>query len=217
MNNVGNDYDYVPPISISKMPFYKSINNNIFIYEDVLSVELIKACEEFAYQCINKNVYTTTNHNSWDSTIVGKSDIIKIIKLENENPQLKEKICCELKNRYNFMTEGLKINIHIMFENCYINDHYDDHVNYAFTIYLNKKWEKSNGGIFQYDIDNTKYSILPKYNTMVLLKNNIHRVTNITSNVIRITLQGFCSESFFYKNNPINHLLYDKTPGIIEF
>ena len=214
---IDNDIDNIPNIFISKMPYYKSINNNIFIYENVLSIELIKECENFVYMCINKNIYNTTNHISWSSTVVGKSDIIKIIQLENENPNLKEKICYELKNRYNFMTEGLKLNVNIMYQNCYIDDHYDDHVNYAFTIYLNKNWEKSNGGIFQFDIDNIKYNILPKYNTMVLLKNNIHRVTNITSNVIRITLQGFYSESFFYKNNSINYLLYDKTPGIIEF
>jgi len=215
--NFLNNYYVNNPIVISKMPFYKSINNNIFIYENVLSMQLIEECEEFAYKCINENIYNTTNYKSWDSTIVDKSDIIKIIKLENENPNLKEKICYELKNNYNFMTEGLKLNIHIMYENCHINDHYDDHVNYAFTIYLNKKWDKKNGGIFQFDIDNTIYNILPKFNTMVLLKNNIHRVTNITSNVIRITLQGFCSDSFFYRNNPINYLLYDKKSGIIKF
>jgi len=205
------------PINISKIPFYKSINNNIFIYENALSKSLIKDCEEFAYACINKNIYNTTNHMSWHSTIVDKSGIIKIIKLEKENPNLKEKICYELKTNYNFMTEGLKLNIHIMYENCYINDHHDDHVNYAFTIYLNTKWDKMNGGIFQFNIDNTIYNILPKYNTMVLLKNNIHRVTIITSNVIRISLQGFYSESFFYKNNSIDYLLYDKKSGIIKF
>lgn len=215
MNNIDNNNNI--NIFISKIPFYKSINNNVFIYENVLSIALINECEKFAYMCINKNIYSTTNHLSWGSEIVDKSDIIKIIKLENENPQLKEKICYELQNSYNFMTEGLKLNIHIMYENCYINDHYDDHVDYAFTIYLNKKWEKINGGIFQFDIDNTIYNILPKYNTMVLLKNNIHRVTNITSNCIRITLQGFYSESFFYKNNSINYLLYDKNSGIIKF
>lgn len=202
---------------ISKIPFYKSINNNIFIYENVLSKLLIDECEEFAHKCIDNDIYNTTNHISWDSGIVGESGIIKIIKLENENPNLKDKICYELKNKYNFITEGLKLNIHIMYKDCYINEHYDDHVNYAFTIYLNQLWEKKYGGIFQFDIDDKIYNVLPKYNTMVLLKNNNHRVTKINSNVIRLSLQGFYNETFFYKNNSINYLLHNKNAGTIMF
>jgi hypothetical protein len=63
MKNIVSDYnDNIQNIFISKIPFYKSINSNIFIYENVLSKELIKECEEFAYMCINKNIYNTTNH-----------------------------------------------------------------------------------------------------------------------------------------------------------
>ena len=93
-----------------------------------------------------------------------------------------------------------------MGEDCYVNDHYDNHVDYAFTIYLNKFWCLEYGGIFQFDIEENVYNILPTYNTMVILKNNIHRVTKTNSKNLRITLQGFFKHSFFYNRIPIEIL-----------
>ena len=215
INHDENNKNYT--MVISKIPFYKSINNNIFIYENVLSKSLLEECEEFVHKCINNNNYTTTNHIDWPDYVVNQSDVINIIKLEIENIILKEKICNELRNNLNFITEGLYLNIHIMQKNCYISEHTDNNNNFAFTIYLNKIWKKENGGIFQFDIDDTIYNVLPKYNSMVLLKDNIHRVTKITSNELRITIQGFYLEKFFYKNNSIDYLIHNNNEGKIMF
>ena len=95
-----------------------------------------------------------------------------------------------------------------MSKDCYINDHSDSHVNYAFTIYLNDKWEFDNGGIFQYIIDGVTYSILPESNKMVILRNTLHRVTKINKNITRITLQGFYGDKFTYKGKNINNLYF---------
>lgn len=192
---------------ISKPPNYISTNNRVFIYNNVLSETLLKECINYVNNCINNNVYSTTNILSWDKDIKGKSNEIKVIKLDKENKILKKKICYELNYKYNIFTDGLKLNFHIMQEGCYVNDHYDSHVEYAFTIYLNERWELEDGGIFQFDIDNIVYDVIPSYNTMVILKDNIHRVTNINSKKLRITIQGFYNHSFYYKNKPIELLL----------
>jgi Rps23 Pro-64 3,4-dihydroxylase Tpa1-like proline 4-hydroxylase len=192
---------------ISKPPNYISTNNHVFIYNNVLSDTLLKECINYVNNCIDNNFYSTTNILYWDKHITGNSNEIKIIKLDKENEILKKKICYELKNRFNFHIEGIKLNLHIMQEGCYVNDHCDGHVEYGFTIYLNETWESEDGGIFQFDIDNITYDFIPSYNTMVILKDNIHRVTKINSKKLRITIQGFYSHSFYYKNKPIELLL----------
>jgi Rps23 Pro-64 3,4-dihydroxylase Tpa1-like proline 4-hydroxylase len=194
---------------ISKKPDFKSINNNVIVFNNVLSDVLLKECVDYTNYCIKEDIYSTTNKESWDNGIVENSEEIKIIKLFEMNIKLQEKICYELSNKYEMLTEGLKINIHIMREGCYINDHTDNHVVYAFTIYLNDDWNIENGGIFQYDIENTVYGVFPRYNTMVMIQDNIHRVTKIRKDVTRITIQGFYSESYFYKKKPINVLLHN--------
>jgi Rps23 Pro-64 3,4-dihydroxylase Tpa1-like proline 4-hydroxylase len=192
---------------ISKPPNYISTNNCVFIYNNVLSDILLKECINYSNECIKNNFYSTTNILSWDKNITGNSNEIKVIKLDEENEILKKKICYELKNKFNFYTEGIKVNLNIMQEGCYINEHYDSHVEFAFTIYLNEIWGKDDGGIFQFDIGDIVHDLIPTYNTMVILKNNIHRVTKINSKKLRITIQGFYSHSFYYKNKPIELLL----------
>lgn len=193
---------------ISKIPHYISINKHVLIYKNVLSDVLMKECIFLANTCIQNDFYNTTNALYWSKNIVGESNIIKIVFL---NEKLKQRICYELSNKYNFITDNLKINIHIMQEGCYVNEHTDNHVKYAFTIYLNEHWEESYGGIFQFDIENHIYNVIPSCNTMVLLKNNLHRVTKISSKLKRISLQGFYADpSLFYKTSPIDQLLYSK-------
>jgi Rps23 Pro-64 3,4-dihydroxylase Tpa1-like proline 4-hydroxylase len=189
-----------------KTPCYVSPNNNVQIYKNALSNFILEDCVDYANYCIKKDIYTTTNQISWDKEIAGKSNVIKVIKLDDENKTLKKKICYDLENKLNFFTDGLKLNLHIMQEGCYVNDHYDNHVDYAFTIYLNKTWQKEYGGIFQFDIENNIYNIVPEYNTMVILKNNLHRVTKQTSKNLRISLQGFFAHKFFYNETPIELL-----------
>jgi hypothetical protein len=211
--NNGIENSEIPEDSImciKKIPDFISVNKHVLVYENVLSEYTVKECIDFANKCIENDIYCTTNHESWRDFLVGDSEIIKVINLFNKNKILAKKICNELSNKYNMITEGLKLNIHIMQEGCYINNHTDNHVKYAFTIYLNDNWEDNDGGIFQYEVEDEVYSIVPKYNKMVIIKDNVHRVTKITKNIKRITIQGFYNHSYYFKNTPIDVILNNK-------
>lgn len=204
-----NTQDKKHEMFISKIPYYISINERVLIYQNVLSDFLIKECICYANICVQNDFYNTTNHLCWNKEIVGRSNVIKIIILNKVNEKLKQKICYELNNKYNLITDNLIINIHIMQEGCYVQEHTDNHVKYAFSIYLNDFWEEKYGGMFQFDIEDEKYNVLPSYNTMVLIKDNLHRVTKINSKLLRISLQGFYPDSsLYYKTSPIDQLLH---------
>ena len=212
---------------IIKKPSFVSNNKNLLIFNNALSEELINECVNYTKMCIENNIYTTTNMESWDDEIKGDSKVIKVIKLFKQNKTLNDKICKELKYNYNLLTNGLFLNIHIMSEGCYINEHTDGHVQYALTVYLNTLKEED-GGIFQYeDIDGDNLNknmqkkiyreIVPETNKMILLKHSLHKVSNVLKNC-RISLQGFYSDFYFYKGEPINLICnYSNKKYYIEF
>jgi len=104
------------------------------------------------------------------------------------------------------ITDGLNLSINIMDYGCNIGEHDDGHVNYALTIYLADTWKEEYGGLLGFrkkNDENLKY-ICPKFNSMILLTNLNHIVTNINVNMKRISIQGFYRTQIYYKNKDIN-------------
>ena len=92
-----------------------------------------------------------------------------------------DKIKNELKNFF-------ETDIHLSFQYCIwqvnsgINLHNDNVHNVGATIYLNEKWDVSNGGIFLWKEDDTDIykGLVPKQNTMIINnRNQQHLVTSV--------------------------------------
>ena len=108
---------------IIKEPDFISKYKKLLVFNNALSSKLIDDCNEYAKMCMDNNICTTTNIESWEYDIKGNSKEIKVVTLNETNKTLFENICRELKYNYNLETKGLILNIHIMTEGCYINEH----------------------------------------------------------------------------------------------
>lgn len=205
-----------------KKPDYVSKKKSLIIYNKALSKKLITELTDYINKCLDEDIYSYTNIDTWNPSIKGDSEEIKVISLGVENQKLYRSVCKELEINYNLITNGMAWNIHVMKKGCYINEHTDGHVEYAISIYLNTL-EKEDGGIFQFeDIDelsdkNVFKGIIPELNKMVIIKNTIHRVSEILKPKYRIVLQGFYSEKFFYKGESINRLFHKENSASFVF
>jgi hypothetical protein len=191
-----------------KTPVYNTPEKDVQIFRDSLSQKSMEIITNLTKQCLEGNEYTYTNFQRWNPVIVGNSNEIKVVNLNDDYPEVFQIISRELFSRYNINPEGLYLNIHIMNKDCCVCDHDDGLIDYAFTIYLNTNWEFTDGGLFQYIKDDVTYGILPEYNKMVIISNVLHRVTCINKEKCRITLQGFYRDKCMYKGKSFHKILY---------
>lgn len=187
-------------------PEIKTSCGQLFYYESVLSDGLLEECIDYVNYCIDNNNYCTTNKKKWYTFLHQDSNKIYVIYLNNRNIELYNRICVELKNKLNMITDDLKLNINIMDDGCNIGEHCDGHVNYALTIYLSNDWKEEYGGLlgFRKEKDEELKYICPKFNSMILLSSINHIVTNVNVNMKRISIQGFYTTRICYKNKDIN-------------
>jgi Rps23 Pro-64 3,4-dihydroxylase Tpa1-like proline 4-hydroxylase len=190
-----------------KKPVFSTPDNDVKIYRDALSHTSVEMITELIEKCLQQDIYSHTSFDSWEPGIVDKSAEIKVLYLNADYPSIFHHLSRELFIRFKINPVGLHLNIHFMKKDCYINDHSDSHVDFAFTVYFNKNWVMEDGGIFQFIKDDVTYGILPEYNKMVMIRDTKHRVSRVNKDKCRITIQGFYCDDFKYKGKNISEII----------
>ena len=163
------------------------------IYKNVLNETTI----EKIYSLIKK---TSTDFDpswctsySWNKNIVEKSSFVLIYKL-SQNKKILNLVLNDLKKLKEFKIKNIHVMIYIWGIGSYIPFHEDPVSNIAATIYLNKTWDKNDGGLFLYETKKGVKGVVPEYNKMIVNdKNESHCVTSVLPSIKeeRFTLQIF--------------------------
>jgi len=185
---------------------YDNTNQEVKEYDSMLSRNLLNLCIREANINLENGIYDYTNYDRWEKNIINDGSIIYVKNIERDSI-LYRRLCNEIQEKINIPTEGIKLMYHMMGDGSNVGLHDDGHVDYALTIYLNDKWNKKDGGIFYYYLNDKEYEVVPCKNKGVFIKNTEHRVSEIKNNKIRVSIQGFYSEDICYKNKKINVII----------
>lgn len=168
-------------------------------YSDVLNEQLIENIMNYFQSIVQKNVWSSSIE--WDQNLSLISSNILTHKISNKFLNKEIKYNVEKTLKIDFHNEKLDFIpfLYIWSGGSYITWHDDTSYPYNGTIYLNKKWNSNDGGVFLYKNhkNNEINGIEPEYNTMVVnyitetIPHNSHCVTCIVPGTIkkRITIQ----------------------------
>lgn len=180
--------------------------SNVKIYNNVLSNDVLMEIEKLIIKANNLGEFIDNDIFGWEDDLV-VHDKIKILPLKDKYKILYNKICENISKTLHKNIKGIQLNIHGIPKNAYIPHHTDNHVDFAITIYINRSWSFDHGGFLKFKENDKNFKVMPKYNTMVYLKDVLHWVTPNLSDEIRYTVQGFYTTNIYYKNIPINDFL----------
>lgn len=164
---------------------------NIEVINNIFSKQVFDIIENH-----NNSVYDgdslKSSHDFWNQSIIEYSKKVLVYQLQ-ENTYEYNLIKNEII-KYN-INKSLKGILYYYWQpGSYIPWH-NDGVSFtnALTIYLNKEWEYTHGGLFQYEIDKEIKTIVPEMNMGVLQHGKINHSTTITKQdtPIRKSIQIF--------------------------
>jgi hypothetical protein len=179
------------------------------IYENALSVDLCEEMYDFAIDTISgknygikeKQTYFWTNY-AWKESLVLDSTPVICIHLTD---QLKDRLTKEIKE-LGIYDEVTDFSLHdqsyamvfVWGRDSYIGEHQDGTTRKTFTVYLNKEWDISEGGLFHWFDNNSNEwkTFIPKFNSLVYNDGEPrHYTTPVKSkNKFRVTLQVFINK-----------------------
>lgn len=161
------------------------------IVENCLSEKTLEEANVEFFKNKNNSAWKI-NFFAWENSLLdGTTGVCGILKLSDS---LRKKIESEIK-QYLPSYKYFDANFHVWFNGSGIALHNDDMHLFGATIYLNKKWDVSWGGMFSWiDFsDSDLYnSILPKNNLLIINhQKKYHMVTPVsqTSPQFRLTIQ----------------------------
>lgn len=170
------------------------------ILSNVLEEHTIKSLLDVAGNVIDGN---SGNHRvwtnlAWDSRLVlGSGTVLCVAVPDNLILEIEKSfVDSDLLdlNLYRPISETKTVVLHIWPKGSYIAPHNDSAHGQAATVYLNKDWLLSDGGLFCYVTDEGIRCVVPEYNTGVQnSKAEKHFTTPVTADKIRISLQVFIS------------------------
>ena len=167
-------------------------------YKNVLKPEQIFNILKYCDTIIEKDVWTSNIH--WQNNLGTSSSLVLQHRLDKSYLGNEIKIAVENAIQVNFDEKNLVFlpSIYVWTSSSYIKWHDDGCYPYNGTIYLNKRWDSNNGGIFLYKKhDGQILGMEPAYNSMVVNSStesdphNSHCVTPIIPGVDekRVTIQ----------------------------
>lgn len=184
------------------------------IISEFLPEELITDIRNYAISKVGS--FEWKSNLSWSNGVVENSNLILNLPLNRDKKiyeSLKEKFCLLDDS---LVSEHFHFIYTIFSPGSYIPWHDDFRKRFASTIYLNKKWDSTNGGILLYKkVNNNQafkeegeiFGISPKYNQVVINdKKYYHHVSMITPHAkeARVTIQVWIE----INKNPENKFSY---------
>ena len=168
------------------------------ILANVLEDNTIKTLLEISKNVIsgNSNNYKVWTNLGWDKRIVlGSGTIICIAVPGNLVLEIEKKLISlgiiDL-GIHKSLFETKTAWMYIYPNGAYIPPHKDSIYAKAISIYLNKDWSLSDGGLFCYSDNNEIKCVIPEYNLGVQnTQAEQHFTTPVTSDKLRISLQIF--------------------------
>ena len=159
---------------------------------NALKDETIEALLSVAEEVLSGNSakHQVWTNYAWESQIVLGSTTVICIAVPDDlrsevKAQLSEAGLIDLN-----LSQGVMI--YIWPNGSYIPPHTDRGYKQAISIYLNKDWSLSDGGLFCYESSDGIRCVVPEYNTGIENINGVrHFTTPVTSNKKRISLQVF--------------------------
>lgn len=144
----------------------------------------------------NSNNYRVWTNLGWDKRIVlGSGTIICIAVPDNLILEVEQRLLdlgiLDL-NVYKKPSETKTAWMYISPNGSYIPPHNDSIYGRAVSVYLNKDWSLSDGGLFCYSIEDEIRCVVPEYNVGVQNSQaEQHFTTPVTSEKLRLSLQIF--------------------------
>ena len=153
---------------------------NFTTEKNFLPLELIKAINAFVSH--NARVAHWYSNLSWQEDTVQQGNGISTLRIPGH---FEEKLK-QLYTDYNPELKGKKL----LAEYCvgpggsYVPWHYDD--NYGIkkigsTIFLNKKWDRNEGGLYLYEKNNNIYGEVPEFNKMILNDHTLYHALSMVA------------------------------------
>ena len=131
----------------------------------------------------------STNH-AWHQGLVKGGGQVATLRLEEFDEVLKQQYI-----RFDSKFEDLSFQsrFYIWHRGSHITWHTDKRYSFGSTIYLNKEWDKNDGGLYLWqDDDHQIHAEVPEFNKMVLNSQGTHHAVSMISNQareMRTTLQ----------------------------
>jgi len=146
----------------------------------------------------NSDKHKVWTNSAWDPRLVLDSGTVICVAVpDNLILEIEEALVnAELFDRslYAPLAEAKNVAINIWPKGSYIGPHRDSGHAQAISVYLNKDWDLSDGGLFCYTTGEDITCVVPKYNTGARnTDGDLHFTTPVISNKLRISLQIFAS------------------------
>ena len=173
----------------------KVINN---LLPENLANSLLKIAEEVVYDSgPNRDAYNVWTNLAWDNRIVGDSSLVVCIAVPDKI--LSEIDDCLIKNNIldpkldKLLSDAKSAMLYVWTNGSYIPPHKDSTMGKAVTVYLNRSWSLSNGGLFCWRSNNEIRCVEPTFNVAIEnTEKEEHFTTPVTTkDYLRVSLQIF--------------------------
>lgn len=164
---------------------------SIIRYYSFLEQELLEECISYSKEQFTKKSFTFTNHAKWDKNIVLDSAVVYVHVVPTYHP-IMTKLSDAIKDKLQMTPKSQSVMFYYWMPGSHIPWHNDLGFEAGLTIYLNKKWNRNQGGLFLYE-DNGICALVPTVNEAVFQQGGIMHAVSATTlfSEVRTTIQVF--------------------------
>lgn len=161
------------------------MNNTVIVYDEFFNRSDLSKINEHSLEIYLNKKYKDSN---WSTIDYSKPILNYELPIVSESYNI-------IKNRIKKITDDDIYSIMFYFgpPGSYVIWHNDYIYSSAISVYLNEEWDYRNGGNFNYEIDGTIHTVVPRLNTGVYQSGGVYHSTTITTpnSDIRRSVQVF--------------------------